>query len=255
LKIANAISEADSGFDPSLLSCRVTEGPHGLRLSGSKILVPGAATADYLLLPAQFEGLRPVLVLLEQGRDGVEIREQESLDHMSGYYGVAFHSVPLSSSDVIGAPGSVGRLMDASAASAALLMTGIAGKVMEMTVDYVKQRHQFGKPIGSFQAIKHKCADMAVAVDSCRSAAYYAAWALAGSTPDQPKAVSIAKAFCGDMSRLVCRDGTQLHGGMGFTWDLGLHHYLRRAKQLEYSFGDAFYHRQRVIREALAELD
>jgi alkylation response protein AidB-like acyl-CoA dehydrogenase len=256
LKVSCAVAEANSGYDPADMSVSIADGTRDWRLNGVKILVPGAGSADYLLVAAKSPDQRPLVILLERGREGIELREEEALDHMSGYYEVRFLDVVASQGDLIGgalAAGAVRRLMDVSAASAATLLTGIAGKVMDATVEYVKQRHQFGKPIGSFQAIKHRCADIAVAVDSGRSSAYYAAWALTANTADQSKAVSIAKAFCGDMSRFVCNEGIQLHGGMGFTWDLGLHHYLRRAKLLEYSFGDASFHRQQVTREVLAE--
>jgi alkylation response protein AidB-like acyl-CoA dehydrogenase len=159
--------------------------------------------------------------------------------------------------DIIGgdpSPRSVDRLLDASGVIAATMMTGISGKVLDNAVTYAAQRTQFGKPIGSFQAIKHRCADMAVTIDASRSAAYYAAWALAEEAPDRAKAVSMAKSYCGDASRFVCNEGVQLHGGIGFTWELGLHFYLRRAKVLEYSYGDAAYHRERVVSETLAEL-
>ncbi len=258
LKISGALAEAGAGYDPTDISTSVVRIKQRDQLSGMKILVPDASAADYLLVAAQFDGDRgPALILLEPGRIGIELREQQTLDLTSAYHAVTFNKVTMNGSDILGETpcgGDVRRLMDASAVSAATFMTGIAGKVMDTSVEYVKQRNQFGKPIGSFQAIKHKCADMAVGVDSCRSAAYYAAWALVGETPDQAKAVSIAKSFCGDMSRFVCNEGIQLHGGMGFTWDVVLHYYLRRAKLLEYSFGDASYHRKRVIAEALREL-
>ena len=96
---------------------------------------------------------------------------------------------------------------------------------------------------------------MAVAIDASRSAAYYGAWAVAEDAPDRAKAVSIAKSFCGDTARLVCNEGIQIHGGMGFTWELGLHWYLRRAKVLEFSHGDAAFHRERVMAATLAELE
>ncbi len=229
----------------------------GERLRGAKILVPDAAAADILVVAARLGGKRTALLLLERGREGVQLREQRTLDLLSAYDEVAFANVVIHSADILGGAASldaVQRLCDASALSAAAFMTGIAGKVLETSIDYVKQRKQFGQPVGSFQAIKHKCADMAVAIESSRSAAYYAAWSLASDAPERPKAVSIAKSFCGDTSRLVCNEGIQLHGGMGFTWDLGLHHYLRRAKVLEYSYGDATYHRQRVLSAALLEL-
>ncbi|MDB6085639.1 MAG: acyl-CoA dehydrogenase, partial [Gammaproteobacteria bacterium] len=146
------------------------------------------------------------------------------------------------------------RVLDMAALTAATAMTGISGAVFDATLEYVKQRSQFGKPLGSFQAIKHRCADMMVALNSSRSAAYYAAWAVVNDAPDQAKAVSIAKSFCGDASRFICDEGTQLHGGMGFTWELGLHFFLRRAKMLEYAYGDATFHRRRVLAETLTEL-
>ena len=93
---------------------------------------------------------------------------------------------------------------------------------------------------------------MAVSADAARTAAYYAGWAIAEDAADRIRACSIAKAFCGDAARFVCNEGIQVHGGMGFTWELGLHHYLRRAKVLEYSWGDAAYHRERVIAETLS---
>jgi alkylation response protein AidB-like acyl-CoA dehydrogenase len=132
-------------------------------------------------------------------------------------------------------------------------LLGLADGALDLAVEYAKLRQQFGQPIGSFQAIKHRCADMAVAVDTSRSAAYYASWAMAEDSDDRAKAVSMAKSFCGDASRFVCNEGIQIHGGIGFTWELGLHFYLRRAKVLEYSYGDAAYHRERVLAETLAE--
>ena len=93
---------------------------------------------------------------------------------------------------------------------------------------------------------------MAVAVDAARTAAYYASWAIAEDASDRERACSIAKSFCGDAARSVVNEGIQVHGGMGFTWDLGLHYYLRRVKVLEFSWGDATYHRERVITQTLA---
>jgi alkylation response protein AidB-like acyl-CoA dehydrogenase len=170
---------------------------------------------------------------------------------------VTFRRVPIERDEILGDPANsfpASRLLNACAFAAATFLTGIAGTVFERTVQYVKERQQFGRPIGSFQVVKHRCADMAVALDSSRSAVYYAAWALANDASDVDKAVSIAKSYSGDTARFICNEGTQLHGGMGFTWDLGLHRYLRRAKVLEYSYGDATFHRKRVLSASLAEL-
>jgi len=258
LKLTSALSEATAGFEPSEMSTGIRRIKLGEQLTGAKILVPDASGADFVFVAARCDGDRGLaLVLLERQRPGISLRENQTFDLMSAYHAVTFNDVAIGDRDFLGgAPSAAAleRLMDASAMCAAVFMTGIAGKVMDKTVEYVKQRKQFGKVIGSFQAIKHKCADLAVSVDSCRSAAYYAAWAVAHGTPDQRKSVSIAKSFCGDMSRFVCNEGIQLHGGMGFTWDLGLHYYLRRAKLLEYSYGDASFHRKRIIAEALLDL-
>ena len=255
LQIALALTESDAGYDPNDFGTGVMTSS-ALTLTGNKILVANAAAADKLLVVAR-AGQGTALVLVEPGRAGISIREHETLDPSSDYSQVSFDSVRLSASDLLASSESdepALRVMDASALAAATLMTGISGAVFDATVEYVKQRQQFGKVLGSFQAIKHRCADMLVSLDSCKSAVYYAAWAFANDNKDQRKAISIAKAFCGDASRFICNQGTQLHGGMGFTWELGLHFYLRRAKMLEYAYGDSIFHRKRLLRESLAEL-
>ena len=130
-------------------------------------------------------------------------------------------------------------------------MTGIAARVLDMAVEYAGQRVQFGRPIGAFQAIKHRCADMMVLVETSRTAAYYAARASSSGPDEAGQAVSMAKAYCGDAARDVCNEAIQIHGGIGFAWELDLHLYLRRAKSLEYAYGDASVHRERVLAAAL----
>jgi alkylation response protein AidB-like acyl-CoA dehydrogenase len=259
LKIVPAISEADAGYDLADIAVTATPVGNGWRISGRKILVPHAAAADLVLLVARFGAGGPLgLVLMENGRDGVSVREHSTLDPSSRFHELTLEAVPIVRDDIIGgepSPAAVDRLFDTSGGVAAVILTGIAGKVLDDAVAYAKQRTQFGKPIGSFQAIKHRCADMAVAIDASRSAAYYAAWALAEESPDRAKAVSMAKSYCGEAARFVCNEGIQIHGGIGFTWDLGLHFYLRRARMLESSYGDAAYHRERVLTATLAELD
>jgi alkylation response protein AidB-like acyl-CoA dehydrogenase len=129
---------------------------------------------------------------------------------------------------------------------------GIAARMLDASVDYAKTRVQFGQPIGAFQAIKHCCADMAVAVEAGRSAAYYSFWTAAEDAVDRARAASMAKSYCGGVARQVCNDAIQVHGGMGFTWELGLHRFLRRAKVLEHAFGDIAYHNERLLAETLA---
>jgi alkylation response protein AidB-like acyl-CoA dehydrogenase len=125
-------------------------------------------------------------------------------------------------------------------------MVGGMQWVLDTTVEYAKTRQQFGRPIGSFQAVQHHCADMLLLTESARSATYYAAWALTHDDPAAPLAVSMAKAYCSDASREVCNRGIQVHGGIGFTWEHDLHLYYRRSKASETAFGDATFHRERI---------
>jgi alkylation response protein AidB-like acyl-CoA dehydrogenase len=136
--------------------------------------------------------------------------------------------------------------LDLTLAALAAEQAGGAERCLEMAVDYAKIRVQFGRPIGSFQAIKHKCSDMLVEVESSKSAAYYAAWAAAEGSPELPVAASIAKAYCSDAYFHVAADNIQVHGGIGFTWEHDAHLYLRRAKSDQLLFGDARHHRNRL---------
>jgi len=135
-----------------------------------------------------------------------------------------------------------------AALGAAAEMLGAARRCLEMSVEYAKVREQFGQPIGAFQAIRHKCADMLVEVENSHSAVYYAAWALDAGAEDATLATSVAKAYVGDASRKVCGESIQTHGGIGFTWEYDLHLYFKRAKALETMYGDADYHRELITR-------
>ena len=117
-----------------------------------------------------------------------------------------------------------------------------------MTVDYAKLRVAFGKPIGSYQGVKHQAADMLVAIENAKSLTYYAAWALDEDEAEAPLAVAMAKAAASDMARKVAGAGIQLHGGIGMTWEHDLQLYFKRAKASEVAFGDAAWHRERVAR-------
>ena len=138
------------------------------------------------------------------------------------------------------------RVYDAASVALAAEMCGGAQRVLEMTVDYAKLREAFGKPIGSYQGVKHKCADMLVEVENAKSLTYYAAWAIDEKQPDAAMAVSMAKAYASDASRKVSNAGIQLHGGIGMTWEHDLHLYMKRAKASEVAFGDATWHRERM---------
>src|SRR2546428_159116 len=135
-----------------------------------------------------------------------------------------------------------------SAKGAAAEMLGAARRCLDMAVGYAKVREQFGQPIGSFQAIRHKCSEMLLEVENSHSAVYYAAWALDAKAEDHELAASVAKAYVGDAARKVCGEAIQVHGGIGFTWEYDLHIYMKRAKALEPMYGDADYHREQIVR-------
>jgi alkylation response protein AidB-like acyl-CoA dehydrogenase len=125
-------------------------------------------------------------------------------------------------------------------------MMGGAQKVLEMSVEYAKVRVQFGRPIGSFQAIKHKCADMLLEVESGKSAAYYAAWAAAEDNDELPVVAALAKAYISDAYFHCAAENIQIHGGIGFTWEHPAHLYFKRAKTDQLLFGDPTYHREQL---------
>jgi alkylation response protein AidB-like acyl-CoA dehydrogenase len=146
-------------------------------------------------------------------------------------------------------------LVDRAATLASAEMLGAADHVLSLTVQYAKDRVQFGKPIGSFQAVKHMLADALVDVEGMRSTAYYAAWCAAADDPERSVSASMAKAWCSDASRRVMAAGLQVHGGIGFTWEHDMHLYLKRAQLDQVSYGDAAAHRDRIATLLRARLE
>jgi alkylation response protein AidB-like acyl-CoA dehydrogenase len=155
----------------------------------------------------------------------------------------------------IGGPEDAEALLDRAVAGHAAEMLGGADRVLEMAVEYAKERKQFGQPIGSFQAVKHRCADMLVDVEGMRSVVYYAAWCIGAGHPDASIAASSAKVWCSDAGKRVMASGLQVHGGIGFTWEHDLHLYLKRSQLDQVSFGDAAAHRDRLARLLRARVE
>ena len=154
----------------------------------------------------------------------------------------------------IGEAEAAALLLDRAATLASAEMLGAADRVLSMSVEYAKDRVQFGKPIGSFQAVKHMLADALVDVEGMRSTVYYAAWCAAAGDRDRSLSASMAKAWCSDASRRVMGTGLQVHGGIGFTWEHDMHLYVKRAQLDQVSFGDGSFHRDRItglLRERL----
>ena len=145
--------------------------------------------------------------------------------------------------------------LDLGATAASLELLGTADVAMNLAVEYAKERVQFGRPIGSFQAVKHRCADMLVDVEGMRSSAYWAAWCLSVDDPDVSIAASTAKVWATDASKRVMASALQVHGGIGFTWEHDLHLYMKRAQLDQLTFGDASFHRGRLGRALRAKVD
>lgn len=148
----------------------------------------------------------------------------------------------------LGGAESVERLVDLGAVFACAEMLGGANRALELAVEYAKDRVQFGRPVGSFQAVKHRCADMLVDVEGMRSSTYWAAWCLGAGDREASIAASTAKVWSVDASKRVMASSLQVHGGIGFTWEHDLHLFMKRAQVDQLAFGDASFHRDRLAR-------
>ena len=138
-------------------------------------------------------------------------------------------------------------MLDLTAVALAAEQVGGAQRVLEIAVGYAKIREQFGRPIGSFQAIKHKCANMLLEIEAAKSAAYYAGWAAAEDDAELPVLASVAKAYCSEAYVHAAAENIQIHGGIGFTWEHPAHLYFKRAKSSELFLGAPDYHRERLL--------
>ncbi|MGZ4210754.1 MAG: acyl-CoA dehydrogenase family protein [Actinomycetota bacterium] len=213
----------------------------GDKLYGERRFVPGGMFAEIVVTPGHTPDGGAALFIAEP-TERVPIMYMDETRHVAHHRFDGAPAEQLGESDIT----SIHRLLDRAALAIAAESLGGAERVTEITVDYAKSRTQFGRPIGSFQAVKHRAADMLVDVESLRSAVYYAAWAQEREQPDAPLATSMAKAFAADAYRRVAQSGIQIHGGIGFTWEHDMHLYFKRAKANEVAFGDATFHRERV---------
>ncbi len=230
----------------------------GFTLSGTKLFVHDAHTADLLIVPVRTGGAGTdgiTMLVVEAKAKGVGIRVLKTMDQTRKLCEVTFADVAVGADAVLGAAGQgwplLDRLVDRARVALCAEMCGGAQRVLDMSVEYAKVREQFGKPIGSFQAIQHKCANMMVQVESAKSATYYAAWAVANDVPEAHLAACMAKAYTSDAYRYVSAEGIQIHGGIGFTWEHDMHLYFKRAKGSEVTFGDATYNRELVAQVVL----
>jgi alkylation response protein AidB-like acyl-CoA dehydrogenase len=218
------------------------------RLNGLVSGVADALPAGMLLVPA--DGVPHGLYLVDVASPGVAKRPVVSLDMTRQLCDLAFDDAP--GTLIASGPAASRALEAALAAGAGVLASeqvGLAQRCLDMTVAYVKERRQFARPVGSFQGLKHRLADLWVAVTQARAAARYAAACLATGDPDTKVAVAMAKAYCSEVAVLAAQECVQMHGGIGFTWEHPAHLYLKRAKADSIAFGTPDVHR-----DALASL-
>jgi len=248
-----AIAEQSGSFDPADVATTIAfDGDHAV-LAGEKRFVVEGDAVDELVVVGRLDGqsgddaLRAVLVPVAsvvtdplEAFDGSRRLVHVTLDGVR-----VAHDRVLGDPDVSAAP-ALRRAIEEATVCLALEMVGTAQTIFDITLEYAKHREQFGVPIGSFQAIKHKFADMMIALERARSLGYFAALTIAEDDSRRTSATSVAKAAAGDCQRLIAKEGIQIHGGIGYTWEHDMHLYVRRIKSGEPLFGSSAWHRARI---------
>jgi alkylation response protein AidB-like acyl-CoA dehydrogenase len=232
-------------------------------LNGTKLFVTDAKAADYILVAARTmrtqnpeEGI--TLFMVNAKEWGVYMENMTVMDLTRKQYEVRFTNVAVPASSILGELNNGWPILQQIALKASAVlsaeMVGVGELTMEMTVDYLKNRQQFGVVIGTFQALKHKAADMYVAMEYSRSLMEWACECIKENDPDAPTAVAMAKSYCGDSVKFVTDAGVQLHGGIGFTWDHDLHLYFKRGRYNDTAFGDSNYQKDWIARKLEANI-
>ncbi len=251
LRATVAMVEESGRWDPDAVAALLEGEADGLVLSGTKRFVPDADDAGLVVCVARHgRGGPPTLVLVERGAPGLTVTPLTSMDQTRRIATLTCDRVRVAADQVLsdGGASALVRLLDRGRIALAADMCGGAERVLELTVEYAKVRQQFGRAIGSFQAIQHHCANMAVEVEKARAATHYAAWADDQDADDAAFAAATAKAITGDAYRFVTAQAIQVHGGIGFTWEHDLHLYFKRAQSGEMAFGGAAWNRELAAR-------
>jgi alkylation response protein AidB-like acyl-CoA dehydrogenase len=206
---------------------------NGVRIDGSVDRVVDAGHAELIVCAAELDG-EPTPLLVERGAAGVEVEAGMTLDQTRRQGMLRLAGAPATP---LGGPGrgtaALERARDLEGVALALEAVGAAARCLEITVEYLKERVQFGKPIGSFQALKHRCADLVSELEAARSTAYYASWVVDAAPEELPVVGPLARAVCNDAFLHVAAESIQLHGGIGFTWEHDAHLYFKRAKSTD----------------------
>jgi alkylation response protein AidB-like acyl-CoA dehydrogenase len=248
-----ALVEESGSVDAGHITATATPDGDGFVLEGAKETVVEASTADEIAVVARTPGTRgdDGVGAFVVSRSDVRLEPIDALDPTRPLARVALDGVRIGADRALGAPGpataaAVRRAVEVAAMALAVETVGAAQAIFDITLTYAKQREQFGAPIGSFQAIKHKFADMLVALERARATSYFAALTIAEDDDRRALATSTAKAAAGDCAALLAKEGIQIHGGIGYTWEHDMHLYVRRVKSSSLLFGSAAQHRARV---------
>ena len=256
-KVSLAWTEPNARWDAAGIIATGREAAGGFVLSGIKLFVPDAHLSDALVVAVRTRDGSTMedgvsLFLAPKDTAGLGITPLPTIDETRKLCEVRLDNVAVPGAALLGERHggwpALARVLDRAIVALCAEMCGGAQQVLDMTTAYAKIRVAFGKPIGSYQGVKHRAADMLVDVENAKSLTYYAAWAVDEGLSEAPLAVSMAKAAASDMYRKVASTGIQLHGGIGFTWEHDLQLYFKRAKASEVAFGDATWHRERVAR-------
>jgi alkylation response protein AidB-like acyl-CoA dehydrogenase len=219
------------------------------RLKGDRTFVLDGDVADEVAVAARVDAGDGVGLFIVP-RGAAEARRVVALDASRHLAHLRFDGVRVEADRVLGCPGSsaaaLGRALERATVAVALECVGACQTLLEMTIEHAKNRRQFDQPIGAFQAIQHKCADMQVQVEKARATAHFAMMAIAEDDPRRTLAASMAKAAASDCQQLVCKESIQIHGGMGYTWESDVHLFVKRAKTLEALLGTGAAHRRRI---------
>ncbi|TMK42101.1 MAG: acyl-CoA dehydrogenase [Actinobacteria bacterium] len=235
-----AVWDADAGWSPTH-SALVPGGEDGQpTLTGTKVAVADAAAADFIVV----SGADGRHFVVDAGASGLEIEATEALDPTRRLYSVSLSETPARELSL--APEARRRAYEALTTALAAESVGVAQRAMEMATEYAKERQQFGRPIGAYQAISHPCAQMLLETEGARSVTLYAAWALDHEPDTSQLAAAMAKSYAGEAGWRVTAAALQVHGGIGFTFEHDLHFFLKRARANLHAFGDSRWHRRRV---------
>ncbi len=255
-----AFASAAGSYEPALLSLGWQRESASIRLRGSSGYVLDADCTDFLVVAARDAGNQPAVVVVDAATPSVVIERAPTVDATRRLFNVSFHDVVVPDERMLCEPGSdatelLEQILALGAIAAAADATGVADHALERASEYAKDRVQFGKPIGSFQAVKHHCANMAIAVVASRAAVRAACDTLDRDRRAWRTAAAVTSSYVGPACAEACALALRVHGGIGFTWEHDSHLYLKRAKLDEVLFGTPSWHRRRLGRDVIAGVD